>query len=86
MKNYVFSRLTILFLCLVCMSNTCRAEEWIDVTEKYLTNPSSVDNSNYGWTYNYRNGTSTVRCETMEFWNATFDVYQKLNLPTGKYG
>ena len=85
MKNYVFSRLTILFLCLVCMSNTSRAEEWIDVTEKYLTNPSFVDNSNYGWTYNYRNGTSTLRCETMEFWNATFDVYQTLHLPTGKY-
>ena len=85
MKNKVISRLTILFFCMVSISNTCRAEEWIDVTDKYLTNPSFVDNSNDGWTYYFWYGTSTVRCETMEFWNNTFDIYQTLNLPTGKY-
>ncbi|MBR5062122.1 MAG: CotH kinase family protein [Prevotella sp.] len=84
MKHFVY-RLFVTLLCLCGSYSYCQAEEWIDVTDKYLTNTSFVNNSNSGWTYSYQRGTSTVRCETMEFWNATYDIYQAPILPAGRY-
>ena len=83
MKHLIF-RLFV-FLTLLCSYGFSQAEEWIDVTDKYLTNPGFANNSNSGWAYNYWNGTSTVRCEAMEFWNATFDIHQTITLSAGQY-
>ena len=62
-----------------------RAQEWIDITNEYLKNPGFNNNSNTGWTYT--SDASAQRCtyETMEFWNGTFDIYQIMDVPNGKY-
>lgn len=62
-----------------------RAQEWIDITNEYLKNPGFDNNSNTGWTYT--SDASAQRCtyETMEFWNGTFDIYQIMDVPNGKY-
>ena len=60
--------------------------EWIDITESYLTNPNFDNNSNRGWNFSFQGGTTNTRVECMEFWNNTFDIHQQLKaLPKGKY-
>lgn len=60
--------------------------EWIDITESYLTNPNFDNNSNQGWNFSFQGGTTNTRVECMEFWNNTFDIHQQLKaLPKGKY-
>ena len=60
--------------------------DWIDITAERLVNPSFDGNSNAGWTYFSNAGSQAVRCESMEFWNGTFDIYQTLSsLPAGHY-
>ena len=62
-----------------------KAQEWIDITSEYLKNPGFDNNSSAGWTYT--SDASAQRCtyETMEFWQGTFDIYQTVKVPNGKY-
>lgn len=62
-----------------------KAQEWIDITSEYLKNPGFDNNSSAGWTYT--SDASAQRCtyETMEFWQGTFDIYQTVKVPDGKY-
>lgn len=85
MTKNILSRIVLALAILTSMPLVCQAEEWIDVTEKYLTNTTFDNNSNKGWTYNFWNGNCNTRCEAMEFWNATYDIYQTLQLPAGRY-
>lgn len=61
-----------------------KAQEWIDITGEYLKNPGFDNNSNAGWTYT---NVSSTQCtyEAMEFWQGTFDIYQTVEVPNGKY-
>ena len=62
-----------------------RSESWLDVTEAYITNPGFDNNSNKGWTYTANAGSTACNYEAMEFWNGTFNIYQTINVPNGKY-
>ncbi len=60
--------------------------DWVDVTSVFITNPSFEGNSTKGWTWQSDANSQTVRVESMEFWNGTFDIWQDLsNLPQGRY-
>ena len=58
---------------------------WLDVTEAYITNPGFDNNSNKGWTYTANAGSTACNYGAMEFWNGTFNIYQTINVPNGKY-
>lgn len=60
--------------------------DWVDVTNIFIENPRFDNNSDYGWSKTSDAWSQTLRCETMEFWNGTFNLWQDLkNLPKGKY-
>lgn len=62
------------------------AKGWIDVTSRYLLSPDFADNRNDGWTWVSDASSQAVRCEAMEFWNGTWDLWQTIdNLPAGEY-
>ena len=84
-KNFAVS--VFIMLLALCIGTPVRAEKgWIDVTAKYLKNPGFDGNSNAYWTYTSDAHSQTVRCEAMEFWNGTWDLYQVIsNLPAGEY-
>ena len=84
-KNFAVS--VLIMLLALCIGTPVRAEKgWIDVTDKYLKNPGFDGNSNAYWTYTSDAHSQTVRCEAMEFWNGTWDLYQVIsNLPAGEY-
>ena len=84
-KNFAVS--VLIMLLALCIGTPVRAEKgWIDVTAKYLKNPGFDGNSNAYWTYTSDAHSQTVRCEAMEFWNGTWDLYQVIsNLPAGEY-
>ena len=57
--------------------------QWLDITDKYITNPGFDGNSDAGWT---TGAGKKVENECMEFWNVQSDVYQIIpNLPAGWY-
>ena len=63
-----------------------RAQQWVDVTEDYVTNPGFDGNSSKGWTWSSNAQSQTVRVECMEFWNGMFDIWQVLSgLNKGHY-
>ena len=63
-----------------------KAEEWIDVTSLYVTNPNFAGNSNDGWTvYAWANST-TCNYGCQEFWNGNFwECSQEVTIPKGHY-
>ena len=63
-----------------------QAQEWLDVTDRYVVNPKYENDTKSGWSW-YANSSSTeTRCGCQEFWNGTFNMYQTINgLPNGKY-
>lgn len=62
-----------------------KAQEWIDITSEYLINPGFDNNSSAGWTYTSDAAAQRCTYETMEFWQGTFDIYQTVEVPNGKY-
>ena len=85
MKQFQLIITTMLFMA--GLTNYSHAKsEWIDITEERLVNPGFDGNSNKGWTFVSNAGSQAVRCESMEFWNGTFDIYQTISsLPAGHY-
>ena len=65
---------------------TLRAQQWLDVTDRYVVNPKYENDSKSGWNW-YANSSSTeTRSGCQEFWNGTFNMYQTIEgLPNGKY-
>ena len=61
------------------------AQQWIDVTEAYVTNPNFDGNSAAGWTYVSNASSQRGEYDGWEFWNGTFDIYQTVTVPNGKY-
>ncbi|MCR5131739.1 MAG: CotH kinase family protein [Prevotella sp.] len=78
--------LMVTLLCALAPLQSYAEKNWIDVTEEYLVNPNFDGNTNVGWTYSSNAGSQAVRCEAMEFWNGTWDLYQIISiLPAGQY-
>ena len=85
MKHYIYTALVAL-TCLMGVAPTASAADWIDMTSKYITNPGFDNNSNAGWSYETNAGSQAVRCEAMEFWQGTFNIWQTLkSLPAGHW-
>ena len=69
-----------------CLLTLCaHAQNWIDVTDTYITNPSFEENTTEGWTYTSNASSQAVGYGSMEFWNGTFNIYQTITVPNGKY-
>ena len=66
---------------------SARAEkQWIDITEQYLVNPDFTGNNSQGWTWQSDAHSQTLRCDAMEFWNGTWNLWQVVkDLPAGEY-
>ena len=47
---------------------------WLDVTDRYITNPSFDGNSNTGWTYTATAAPQPVNDGWWQLWNGTFDA------------
>ncbi|MBQ2951156.1 MAG: CotH kinase family protein [Prevotella sp.] len=76
---------TLLTAFLIITCKAVSAQQWIDITDIYLTNPSFNGNSTTGWTWQSNAGSQTANYETFEFWNGTFDIWQIIQVPAGKY-
>lgn len=63
------------------------AENPLDVTAKFVTNPDYANNDNEGWKGSVQPGIDANNdLQNAEFFNTTFNTYQDLlNLPEGKY-
>lgn len=70
-------------LILMCMGmQTMNAQKWTDVTDAFLTNAHFDD----GWTgWQRTNQAGTARLQCAEYWNETFDMWQTVTLPAGRY-
>ncbi len=79
----------ILNLCLfllVFAVNASAKSGWIDVTEKYIVNPSYSGNSKNGWEWYAEARSFATDYGIQEFWNGTFYMRQMIeNLPNGHY-
>ncbi len=74
-----------LFVILLAMMPAfVKAQSWIDITTDYITNPGFDNNSRDGWEYDC-SGSVDNTYDAMEFYNGTFDIYQTLTVPNGKY-
>lgn len=60
-------------------------QSWLDLTSEYIVNPNFDNNQSTGWTYTSNASSQQLNYEAMEFWNGTFDIYQTVNVPNGKY-
>ena len=73
-------------LCIILVSPfALHAQQWIDVTEAYVTNPNFDGNSAAGWTYVSNASSQRGEYDGWEFWNGTFDIHQTVIVPNGKY-
>ena len=76
-------KMTMALLVLMCMSvQTMNAQKWTDVTDDFLVN-AHFDDGWTGWTRSNQGGTARLECA--EYWNETFDIWQTLMLPAGRY-
>jgi len=68
------------------MGTAAKAAEWIDQTEKYIVNPSFTGNSNKGWTMvDTWAGSTVCNYGCQEFWQGTWNFFQTLSVPNGRY-
>ena len=61
------------------------AQSWMDLTDEYIQNPNFDNNMSTGWTYTSDAHSQVVNYNAMEFWQGTFNIYQTLAVPNGKY-
>ena len=59
--------------------------DWVDITDDFIKSPRFDDNSSAGWTVEGNAVNKIKEYNTMEFWNGTFNLYQTINVPNGKY-
>ena len=78
------TRIAVLWM-LLAVANVVKAD-WVDVTNIFIQNPSFDNNSDKGWSNTNDAWGVNIRCESMEFWSGTFNLWQDLeDLPKGKY-
>ena len=62
------------------------AQQWIDVTDEYITNPDYAGNSNTGWTMEAWAGSTACNYNCQEFWQGVWNFYQTIDeIPNGHY-
>ena len=62
------------------------ANEWLDITSRYVTNPSYLDNSKDGWTYSCSASGTDTNYGCQEVYNGTCNVSQTITgLTNGTY-
>lgn len=72
------------FLSLCAMSLTVQAQDWIDVTETYVQNPSYANNSYSSWLGTQLSGYNPH--ENAEHYEKNYNTYQEISgLTPGKY-
>ena len=77
-----------LFFALFALGNVVQlqAEQWLDVTDRYVVNPKYEGNTNEGWTWYANAGSTNTSYGCQEFWNGTFDMSQTVSgLSNGRY-
>ena len=77
--------LTLLMLLGMGAATTqAQTDEWVDVTEAYIVNPSFTDNSTEGWLMSGSGHDTQYECH--EVYEQAFDMWQELNdVPNGHY-
>ena len=60
-------------------------QSWTDITNYYVKSPRFDDNSNSGWMVSSNAQSINLNFETMEFWYGTFNLYQTIEVPNGRY-
>lgn len=75
----------LLALTFLSIASTVTSQQWTDITEHYIKNPSFDNNSTKGWSWSSNAGSQAANFESFEFWNGTFDIWQTATLPAGKY-
>ena len=84
-KNFVFG-ISLCLMMLLAVPSARAEKQWIDITEQYLVNPDFTGNSSQGWTWQSDAHSQTLRCDAMEFWNGTWNLWQVVkDLPAGEY-
>ena len=77
---------TLLIICLCIFAQLpASAADWIDITEYYVKSPRFDNNSSAGWTVESNAQSQNKSYDSMEFWYGTFNIYQTVNVPNGKY-
>ena len=61
------------------------SDSWTDITDYYVKSPRFDNNSSAGWIVESNAESQNKNYNTMEFWNGTFNLYQTINVPNGKY-
>ena len=73
-------------LLALLITTAANAAGWTDVTDIFLKNPSFKGNTDQGWSNTNDAWGVNIRCESMEFWSGTFNLWQDLTgLPAGRY-
>ena len=82
-------RLFVSFLLMttLCPFNWLKAQTqgWIDITNEYVQNAGFDNNQTTGWHITKDAAGRGADVNAMEFWNGTFDMYQSIQVPNGKY-
>ncbi len=77
--------LCLLFL-LSAVADVWAADEWMDLTSTYITNPNYDNDSNSGWTISASAGSTNCSYGTQEFWDGTWNIYQTIgSINNGHY-
>ena len=80
-----YIRFFLLFLLTACVGLS-HAQEWTDVTEYVVVNPSFDNNNFVGWHFDTNATSQHANYGCMEFWDGYFDFYQTLwGFPKGRY-
>ena len=80
MKNQLFA------LLVLCGVGQLQAEQWLDVTDRYVQNPGYDNNQKDGWTWHAASSSTNTDYGCQEFWNGSFEMYQTITgLSNGKY-
>lgn len=81
----LFATLTLVTLLFPFGSLNAQTASWLDITSEYIQNPGFDDNSSTGWVYTANASGINNRLNAMEFWQGTFNIYQDLRVPNGKF-
>ena len=83
----ILTTLKAVFFCFLLCAHVS-AQDWVDVTDVYITNPRFENNDKTGWTLygSWWYGGYNTSYNAMEMWYAYFRVGQELtDIPNGKY-
>ncbi len=59
--------------------------DWVDITDYFVESPQFDNNSSAGWAVISNAHSQALNFQTMEFWNGTFNIYQTIEVPNGRY-